>query len=290
MSTRRGEGWQCDHGAQYFTARHPLFVAQVANWEAQGLVQTWPAKIGVYDAQGWHRHTEPLPRYVGTPTMNAPLSAAANDGALTVERGRLVESLLRVEGGWRLKFKEDAQPSTVFDTVLLAMPAPQVQALIAPWSRQLVDHASQVRMLPSWALIAHFDQRPFHEVDAAFINQGPLRWIARQASKPGRSEAECWLIHAQATWSEQHLEQDPEQVAAAMIQAWQALDAPMPSQWSVHRWRYADIANPLDIGSVFDAGLNLGCCGDWLCGGKVEGAWLSGNHLAEAVVTHQRTA
>ncbi|MEF8717273.1 MAG: NAD(P)-binding protein [Candidatus Accumulibacter necessarius] len=25
MSTRRGDDWQCDHGAQYFTARHPAF-------------------------------------------------------------------------------------------------------------------------------------------------------------------------------------------------------------------------------------------------------------------------
>ncbi|HEY9102356.1 NAD(P)/FAD-dependent oxidoreductase, partial [Chitinimonas sp.] len=290
MSTRRGDGWQCDHGAQYFTARHPLFVAQVAEWEAQGLVQAWQGKIGAYEATGWRHHTEPLPRYVGTPTMNAPLSSVAHGRGMTVERGTLVERLLRAEGGWQLKLRDEDQPSTAFDAVLLAMPAPQAHALAAPWSRQLADEASQVRMLPSWALIAHFDQRPFLEVDAAFINQGPLRWIARQASKPARGKAECWLIHAQAEWSEQHLEQTPEQVAEAMIQALQALGAPAPRQWSIHRWRYADIAAPLDIGSAFDADLKLGCCGDWLCGGKVEGAWLSGNHLAQALIEHQGAA
>jgi HlyD family secretion protein len=30
MSTRRGDDWQCDHGAQYFTARDPDFRAEVA--------------------------------------------------------------------------------------------------------------------------------------------------------------------------------------------------------------------------------------------------------------------
>jgi len=29
MSTRRGDGWQCDHGAQYFTARDPAFRVEV---------------------------------------------------------------------------------------------------------------------------------------------------------------------------------------------------------------------------------------------------------------------
>jgi predicted NAD/FAD-dependent oxidoreductase len=28
----------------------------------------------------------------------------------------------------------------------------------------------------------------------------------------------------------------------------------------------------------------LGMCGDWLNGGKVEGAWLSGRALAEAIL------
>ena len=37
MSTRRGEGWQCDHGAQYFTARSPEFRAEVARWQAAGV-------------------------------------------------------------------------------------------------------------------------------------------------------------------------------------------------------------------------------------------------------------
>ena len=40
MSTRRGEdehgAWQCDHGAQYFTARDPAFRTEVARWQQAG--------------------------------------------------------------------------------------------------------------------------------------------------------------------------------------------------------------------------------------------------------------
>ena len=36
MSTHSGDGWQCDHGAQYFTARDPGSRAEVARWQAAG--------------------------------------------------------------------------------------------------------------------------------------------------------------------------------------------------------------------------------------------------------------
>jgi 2-polyprenyl-6-methoxyphenol hydroxylase-like FAD-dependent oxidoreductase len=37
MSTSRGNGWKCDHGAQYFTARHPDFRAEGARWQRAGV-------------------------------------------------------------------------------------------------------------------------------------------------------------------------------------------------------------------------------------------------------------
>jgi len=39
----------------------------------------------------------------------------------------------------------------------------------------------------------------------------------------------------------------------------------------------------LTLGSWWDAHARLGLCGDWLNGGKVEGAWLSGQDLAGRV-------
>ena len=46
ISTRRAEPFAFDHGAQYFTARDPRFVEQVAAWEAGGVVARWEGRIG----------------------------------------------------------------------------------------------------------------------------------------------------------------------------------------------------------------------------------------------------
>ena len=54
MSTRRdaGEGWQCDHGAQYFTARDPAFAAEVARWQQAGVAALWIPRIAVLNDPG----------------------------------------------------------------------------------------------------------------------------------------------------------------------------------------------------------------------------------------------
>jgi predicted NAD/FAD-dependent oxidoreductase len=134
-----------------------------------------------------------------------------------------------------------------------------------------------------WALMLRFAAPVAVSFDAAFVNDGPLRWIARNGSKPARDGPETWLLHATAEWSETHLEQDADGVAAELLEAFARLGAPAPQAFTAHRWRYADTEPPLAVGCEWDAALGLGLCGDWLNGGSVENAWHSGRRLAHRV-------
>jgi hypothetical protein len=72
MSTRRSGDWQCDHGAQYFTARDPSFRAEVGRWELAGLAARWTPRLQVLGG-ALPRHPDPsVQRFVGTPTMGSP--------------------------------------------------------------------------------------------------------------------------------------------------------------------------------------------------------------------------
>lgn len=282
MSTRRGGNWQCDHGAQYFTARHPDFRAEVARWVHAGVAALWNPRLQVLGGNGDHVPDESLERFVGMPRMTAPARFLADKLALTPE-ARILE-LQRRADGWHLRSAEQGWQDQPFDAVLLAIPAPQALPLLEQPAPELAAVAATAAMRGCWALMLQFSAPEGLPFDAAFINQGALRWMARDSSKPGRAGPESWLLHASAEWSEAHLELPAEAVAAELLRAYRGLGGSAPEAWTAHRWRYADTAQDLDQGCVWHPAGKLGLCGDWLNGGKVEGAWRSGMLLAQAAL------
>ena len=120
--------------------------------------------------------------------------------------------------------------------------------------------------------------------EAAFVNEGPLRWVARDSCKPGRTGRESWLLHASAAWSEARIESDSDEVSAALLAAFARLGGPAPQRASVHRWRYASTPQASTEVCWWQPALRLGVCGDWLNGGTVEAAWLSGTALAQRII------
>ncbi|MGF6770020.1 renalase [Paraburkholderia sp. GAS199] len=285
MSTYRGDDWQCDHGAQYFTARDPAFQAEVTRWQTAGAAAAWNARLAILDAGSPPAlRDSTIERFVGTPRMSAPARLLAQSLPLTT--ACTIGKVAREGQHWRLWSTEHGVIDDRFDAVVLAMPAPQAALLLDGAAAELATMARGVVMRACWALMLRFDERVPLAFDAAFVNQGPVRWMARDSSKPGRSGPETWLLHANAPWSEENLDAPEEQVASALLSAFVQHGGPEPAAWTAHRWRYADVAPDHDPvpGYVWRAADGLGLCGDWLNGGRVEGAWLSGRALGHEML------
>jgi renalase len=282
MSTRRGDDWACDHGAQYFTARDPVFHAEVERWQRQGAVALWQPRLKVFEGGQIRDTAGAVARYVGTPGMTGPARLLAQ--GLDLQTQVTVTGLKRRADGWQIDTAERGMVDTCFDAVVLAVPAPQAAPLLASVSPVLAAGASGELMRACWALMLRFDAPLALPFDAAFVNEGALSWVARNNSKPGRSGGETWSLHASADWSEAHLELEPEAAAAVLIDAFISLGGRAPQAWSAHRWRYAITSATVEGGFAWHAADGLGVCGDWLNGGRVEGAWLSGRRLAESML------
>ena len=270
MATRRmedgGTTLHFDHGAQYFTARDPRFVEQVAHWEASGVAARWAAA----GDDAW----------VGTPAMNAPLKAMA--GELGVQFGTRIEQLVRDGEGWQID--GEGAPDARFDAVLVAVPAEQAGPLLQPHAPAMATLADQTASDPCWTLMAGFEA-PLALVQDTLRQRGPIGWAARNNAKPGRANEECWVIQASPEWSRAHLEEDAETVAAALLaELAEANGGPLPRQLgaTAHRWRFARSGTAGEE-ALWDAEQRIGVCGDWLIGPRVEAAYISGLLLAEAV-------
>jgi predicted NAD/FAD-dependent oxidoreductase len=59
---------------------------------------------------------------------------------------------------------------------------------------------------------------------------------------------------------------------------------------TAHLWRFALPAEPLANTCLFDRELQIGACGDWCAGPRVEGAFLSGMAAARRVLGLQNDA
>lgn len=270
MSTRRmatplGEV-AFDHGAQYFTARDPGFRSQVEDWAAQGVVAPWA--LPAPDA------------WVGTPGMNAVIKAMA--AGHDVHWGVHVDRIDRRPDGWRIS----AGPASFsgFGAVVLAVPAEQAVPFLSLHDFAMAREAMLARSQPCWTAMFAFAQ-PLPGGRDMIRDTGRIGWAARNVAKPGRSGPEGWVVQATPEWSQAHVEDDPDAVAARLLAELSAAlgaDLPAPVTAAAHRWRYAMSAG-LSHGAMWNGAIGLGLCADWLLGPRVECAWLSGQQLARAI-------
>ncbi|QDU18512.1 NAD(P)/FAD-dependent oxidoreductase [Urbifossiella limnaea] len=282
-ATRRVDpGLAFDHGAQYFTARHPDFARAVAAWLVRGVVAEWGGRVVKLEG-GVATDTPPQPRYVGVPGMAAVAADLA--ATLAVRRATRVARAARTPAGWQV-VDEAGGGAGPFDFLVAALPAPQAAELLAP--HPFAAEAACTPMTPCWAVLLAFADRLDVPWDGAFVHGSPLSWVARNSSKPGRpGGADCWVLHAGAGWSAAHLEDSPDAVVPLLLYAFAAATGrtlPPVAYRAAHRWRYSLGADPAARTTLFDAAAGLAVCGDWLAGGRVEGAFLSGAAAAGRIV------
>jgi hypothetical protein len=94
------------------------------------------------------------------------------------------------------------------------------------------------------------------------------------------------VIHASPARSRELIDLAKEEVAAVLLaDFFAATGAPpaAPVHLDAHRWLYAQPEARQGEGLLYDPRLRVGIAGDWLHSPRVEGAWLSGHALAQAV-------
>ena len=282
MSTRNGDGWSVDHGAQYFTARDPLFIEELGRWMQAGAAAPWHPSLGVFEDNQWRTSDSKIDRYVGTPAMNSPGKHLAKN--IAIEFNQTINSITHQNGKWLLGSLETGDIERQFDWLILAVPAPQAQTLAKSIEPSIQALSANANMQGCWTVMARFSKRPEFPFDAGFVNNEIISWISRNNSKPGRSGLETWTIHANPQWSQEWIDLDKAEAAKQIIECTKKLGLDCHSaEIFIHRWRYA--SGSLDSCPQFhlNMDLQLGFCGDWLHGGRVEGAWLSGYQLADAI-------
>lgn len=280
MASRRlagaPEGRPVDTGAQYFTVSDPRFATAVADLEARGVVRPWADTFTVL-SRGAAPAAKQGPVRWGAPAgMRSVVEALA--AGLQVREGT-VEVVDAGADGLRV----DGSPASA---VVLAMPDGQAARLLGDGLSSLAGSLTR-EWEPVLALTAWWPTREWDDIlaDGAFVNDDTdLAWIADDGSRRGDG-APVLVAHSTPAFAAPHVP-DPQAALPAMVAALQrvlAISTP-PSGTHLQRWSMARPTGSRDEPFLLSAA-GLGVCGDgWGPVSKVEGAFLSGAALGDALV------
>lgn len=298
LNTHREPWGDFDQGAQYFTARHPDFVEQVHVWQHMGIAQCWDMQPATW------RNGELLPspdqqqRWVGTPGMHSLAVNLARDLNILCN-ARIINIEYERDQWWLYDMK--GRHFGPFEALILAAPIQDVVSLL-PETSSILSSIRQVKMLPCWSLACTFKESFAPDwLQGIFCEHPILRWVSRDNRKPGRSnQQELWVLHSQERWTQLHMHIGKHQLVDYMMRALKDIlgqELPTPHNIHTHLWHQArsqltpnSVQKKYSVHTLLDKQTRLAVCGDWLTGGRVEGAFISGLKTAEAMTSVEQKA
>ena len=306
MSTRETAYGSFDHGTQYFTVRDPRFMKAITDVPGtQDICRAWSANaVRVLDPLG--RVIESAlpqrePHFVASPGMNAlvkhwALPMLEQSHLHLKTQVQFIRRHAKSAKHWDLVCA-DGSIHMRFDAVVMAIPHVQADFLLRQSGAEAAQFSglpamARVQVAPCWTLMLAYPLAnqpglphlgPQWNVARSVHHR--VSWISRESSKPGRAPIERWTVQASAEWSQEHADDDADRVQAKLIKAFAELTGirAEPGFAQVHLWRYAKTLQALGQPHLWDAQRQLGACGDWLLGHRVEDAFVSGLSLALAV-------
>ncbi|MBD2210056.1 FAD-dependent oxidoreductase [Nostoc linckia FACHB-104] len=298
LATRRLHGTSADHGACYLKPKGELLQGFVDLLCHAKVLEIWTDTVYEFKADvGIIPPESRSPRYVAPLGMSAIAKFLAP--GLDIVLNQRVIAITPTDNSWRLTLEPSNEEITA-NALVVAIPAPQALALLAPLGESLLDTAfidrlSSVKFQPCISAIAGYPptSQPLPEWKAlTFVDDPDIAWIGLDSSKRPHPQQPHFVLQSSAAFAQLHLESaDLNAVGQYMLQhTAKSLTIPWlatPDWMQVHRWRYAFVNHPWPE-AVLSAHtpLPLICCGDWCGGNLVESAMLSG--ITAAVEINQQ--
>lgn len=283
LASKRVADGAVDIGAQFFTIRNPAFRRFLDQHAGPETYQVWPANLRYQQESGEWEAFLPADRYVGVPRMTA-ISRRLSEG-LSIHTQVRIERLARaIDGHWQL-VDTNGERYGSFDAVVLTAPPTQARDLLEASDLEPLVHAFEDdidRMQACWTLVAQFEPGLGLDYQGLQSRSEVLQWAANNSSKPGREETgEWWVLHGRPDWSDQHRDAAPEFIEAELLRAFTEATGVTraPAQTLCHRWLYARSTANAGPGHLWFDEQQVGLIGDWLSGGRVEGAFDSAESL-----------
>ena len=282
MSRRLVDGiGEFDHGAQFFTARDKAFKSVIEQATAENIVEELSESVAYYRGEQ-KEDARASKRYFASPASEL-VRFLLKDASV---RSAVKVTNIEKSGDQYVLTLDDTEKTEAFDLVVISAPGPQAIELCPLEERP--SHLS-LSMESCFCTMLGLSEGSYRlQEDAAFVSGRKLSWFASNTRKGRRTAQDCITLHGSAAFSERYTVENKLVLEKELVDDF--LDLSGISRDDItykasHFWRYAkpeqdDIQNE---GFYLSPSNKLAFIGDYLMGGRVEGAFLSGRNLATSI-------
>ena len=175
-----------------------------------------------------------------------------------------------------------------FKSLIITCPFPQLKKLAKNYLNKNILKL-KVQMQPNITVMLALKKQKNLPISSIKFNDDVLAWAANENSKKRfKSNINLWTLQATLKWSKKTINnyKTDKSIMDQLILRFIKLTGFKKNKIifkKIHGWKYSYNYEKTPYLSIWNKKINLGVCGDWLNGPKVENAWLSANNLAKKI-------
>ena len=269
-----------DHGVQYISPKSKPFIKYIHKLYKNKILKSWDD-----DHLDFTFEKKPFSKkYIGKKANNDLVKHNLKN--IKQSFASPIEKIDFKKYFWEITLKNKSKHQ--FKSLIITCPFPQLKKLAKNYLDKKILKM-KVQMQPNVTVMLAFKNQKTLPIGSIKFNDDVLAWAANENSKKRfKSNINLWTLQATLKWSKKTINKykNDKSIMSQLISRFIKLTGFEKNKIifkRIHGWKYSYNYEKTPYLSIWNKKINLGVCGDWLNGPKVENAWLSANDLAKKI-------
>jgi len=269
-----------DHGVQYISPKSKLFIKYIQKLYRNKILKSWDDNHLDFTFEKKPFSTKYIGRKANNDLVKYNLKNVKQSFASPIEKIDFKKYF------WEITLKNESKYQ--FKSLIITCPFPQLKKLAKNYLNKNILKL-KVQMQPNITVMLAFKNQKNLPISSIKFNDEILAWAANENSKKRfKSNINLWTLQATLKWSKKTINKykSDKSIMSHLITRFIKLTGFEKNKIifkKIHGWKYSYNYEKTPYLSIWNKKINLGVCGDWFNGPKVENAWLSANDLAKKI-------
>ena len=269
-----------DHGVQYISPKSKLFIEYIKKLHKNKILKSWDENHLDFTFEKKPFSTKFIGRKANNDLVKYNLKNVKQSFSSPIEKIDFKKYF------WEISLKNKSKHQ--FKSLIITCPFPQLKKLAKNYLDKKILKL-KVQMQPNITVMIALKNQKNLPISSIKFNDDILAWAANENSKKRfKSNINLWTLQATLKWSKKTINKykNDKSIMEQLIKRFVKLTGLEKNKIifkKIHGWKYSYNYEKTPYLSIWDKKNNLGICGDWFNGPKVENAWLSANDLARKI-------